>query len=82
MEDKPCHNSESELEAAYRQMSQDYAREIEAMEWIEALIGDADDEVEKRLLLLRQALRETENVKQTRELREKVLSAGSKAVKK
>jgi len=44
MKDKPLINSESELEAAYRQMSQDHAREIEALEWAEALIGDADDE--------------------------------------
>jgi len=81
MKDKLLINSESELEAAYRQMSQDYACEVEALEWAAALIGDVGDEVEKRLLF-RQALRETENVKQTRELREKVLAAGSKPVKK
>jgi len=62
MEDKPLIHSKPELEAAYQQMSQDQAREIAALEWIEALIGDADHEVEKRLLL-RQNLRETENVK-------------------
>ena len=45
MKDKPLINSESGLEAAYRQMSQDYAREIEALEWAEAMIGDiVDDE--------------------------------------
>jgi len=81
MEDRPLINSESELEAAYRQMSQDYAREVEAMEWIEALIGDADNEVEKRLLL-RQALGETENIKQTRELRERILPAATRSGKK
>jgi hypothetical protein len=40
MEDKPCIINEQELEAAYQQMSQDHAREIEALEWAEALVGD------------------------------------------
>jgi len=44
MEDRSSINSEPELEAAYERMSQDYAREIEALKWAEALIGDAGDE--------------------------------------
>ena len=48
MEDKPLIHSKPELEAAYQRMSQDYAREIEALEWAEALIGDADDEKGER----------------------------------
>jgi len=32
-----------ELEAAYRQMAQDEAREAEALEWAEATIGDVAD---------------------------------------
>ena len=33
-----------DLEAAYRQMAQDEAREAEALEWSEAMIGDVSDE--------------------------------------
>jgi predicted CopG family antitoxin len=33
-----------ELEAAYREMAQDEAREAEALEWSESLIGDIADE--------------------------------------
>jgi predicted CopG family antitoxin len=33
-----------DLEAAYRQMAQDEAREAEALEWAEAIIGDVRDE--------------------------------------
>ena len=33
-----------ELEAAYQQMAQDEAREVEAMEWAEATVGDVSDE--------------------------------------
>lgn len=33
-----------ELEASYRQMAQDEAREAEALEWAEATIGDVSDE--------------------------------------
>ncbi len=33
-----------DLEAAYRQMAQDEAREAEAMEWAEVTIGDVRDE--------------------------------------
>ncbi len=33
-----------DLEAAYRQMAQDEAREAEALEWAEATIGDIADE--------------------------------------
>jgi predicted CopG family antitoxin len=32
-----------DLEAAYRQMAEDEAREAEALEWAEALIGDSAD---------------------------------------
>jgi hypothetical protein len=44
MEDRPQNNSELEVEAAYQRMSQDKAREIEALEWAEALVGDVGDE--------------------------------------
>ena len=73
MEDKPCLDNMPELEAAYQRMSQDHTREIEALEWSEALIGDIDDEVEKHLLF-RQSSRETENIKQMQKLLEKILS--------
>jgi len=33
-----------ELEAAYRQMAQEEAREAEALEWAEATVGDVADE--------------------------------------
>jgi siroheme synthase (precorrin-2 oxidase/ferrochelatase) len=33
-----------DLEAAYRQMAQEEAREAEALEWAEATVGDAADE--------------------------------------
>jgi len=33
-----------DLEAAYMQMAQDETREVEAMEWAEATIGDVSDE--------------------------------------
>jgi hypothetical protein len=33
-----------DLEAAYKLMSQDEAREIEALEWAEVTVGDAIDE--------------------------------------
>jgi len=33
-----------DLEAAYKMMAQDEAREIEALEWIEGTIGDVADE--------------------------------------
>jgi predicted CopG family antitoxin len=32
----------ADLESAYEQMSADQAREAEALEWAEAMIGDAD----------------------------------------
>lgn len=32
-----------DLEVAYRQMAEDEAREAEALEWAEALIGDSAD---------------------------------------
>jgi len=35
---------ETDLEAAYREMAADEAREAEAAEWTEALVGDAADE--------------------------------------
>jgi predicted CopG family antitoxin len=33
-----------DLEAAYRQMARDEAREVEALEWAEATLGDVADE--------------------------------------
>jgi len=33
-----------DLEAAYMQMAQDEAREVEALQWSEATIGDVSDE--------------------------------------
>ncbi|MFV1950854.1 MAG: addiction module antitoxin [Nitrospinota bacterium] len=33
-----------DIEAAYKQMAQDEARESEALEWSEAIIGDVSDE--------------------------------------
>jgi hypothetical protein len=33
-----------DLEAAYRQMAQDEAREMEALKWADATIGDVADE--------------------------------------
>jgi hypothetical protein len=33
-----------DLEAAYRQMAQDEAREAEALEWAEVTVGDVADE--------------------------------------
>jgi hypothetical protein len=33
-----------DLEAAYRQMAKDEAREAEALEWAEATVGDVADE--------------------------------------
>ena len=33
-----------DLEAAYKQMTQDEAREAEALDWSEATIGDVSDE--------------------------------------
>lgn len=73
MEDKLCLDNMPELEAAYQQISQDPTREIEALQWSEALIGDIGDEVEKRLLF-RQSSRATENIKQMQKLLEKILS--------
>jgi len=35
---------EEDLEAGYRQMGQDEAREAEALEWSEATVGDVADE--------------------------------------
>jgi predicted CopG family antitoxin len=37
------HVLRQDLEAAYRQMGQDEAREAEALEWSEATIGDVSD---------------------------------------
>jgi hypothetical protein len=34
------HVVSTDLEAAYRQMAEDEAREAEALEWSEAMIGD------------------------------------------
>ena len=33
-----------DLEAAYRQMVKEEAREAEALEWVESTVGDAADE--------------------------------------
>ena len=33
-----------ELEEAYKEMAQDEEREVEALEWAEAMIGDVSDE--------------------------------------
>lgn len=38
------HVIDSELEAAYQAMAEDEAREAEALEWVEATVGDVDDE--------------------------------------
>jgi len=38
------HVVNSELQAAYKQMGQDEAREAEALDWAEATIGDVADE--------------------------------------
>ncbi len=38
------HVTNQDLEAPYRQMAQDEAREAEALEWAEATIGDVSDE--------------------------------------
>jgi hypothetical protein len=43
LDDQPAWNEE-ELEAGYRAMAQDEARETEALELSEATIGDAGDE--------------------------------------
>jgi predicted CopG family antitoxin len=37
------HVVDQDLEAAYQRMAQDEAREAEALEWSEALIGDVSD---------------------------------------
>uniref|UniRef100_UPI004056DF45 addiction module antitoxin n=1 Tax=Candidatus Electronema sp. TaxID=2698783 RepID=UPI004056DF45 len=37
------HVVDQDLEAAYQRMAQDEAREAEALEWTEALIGDVSD---------------------------------------
>ncbi len=34
----------ADLEAAYKQMAEDEARELEALEWAEVTIGDVSDE--------------------------------------
>lgn len=39
------HVLKSELEAAYREMAADEAREAEALEWSEATIGDAKEQI-------------------------------------
>lgn len=37
------HVVDQDLEAAYQRMAEDEAREAEALEWAEALIGDVSD---------------------------------------
>ena len=41
---KPHVIKDQELETAYCRMAQDEAREAEALEWVEATIGDVRDE--------------------------------------
>ena len=38
------HLIDKDLEAAYKQMSQDEARESEALDWAEATVGDVSNE--------------------------------------
>ena len=38
------HILDQDLQAAYKEMAQDEARESEALEWSEAMIGDVSDE--------------------------------------
>lgn len=38
------HVLKQDLDAAYKEMSEDEAREIEALDWSEATIGDISDE--------------------------------------
>ena len=38
------HVMDAELELAYQQMAQDETREGEALEWVEAMVGDVADE--------------------------------------
>jgi predicted CopG family antitoxin len=38
------HIFNQDIDAAYKQMAQDEARESEALEWSEAMIGDVGDE--------------------------------------
>jgi predicted CopG family antitoxin len=38
------HVMSQDLELAYRQMAQEESREVEALEWSEALVGDVADE--------------------------------------
>ncbi len=38
------HIFNKDIQAAYKQMAQDEARESEAMKWSEAMIGDVSDE--------------------------------------
>jgi predicted CopG family antitoxin len=38
------HVMRRDLEAAYRQMAREEAREVEALEWAEATVGDVADE--------------------------------------
>ena len=40
------HVISQDLEAAYREMAQDEARESEALEWAEATVGDVGDETQ------------------------------------
>ena len=38
------HVMEEDLESAYQEMAKDEERELEALEWVEATIGDVDSE--------------------------------------
>ena len=44
------HVLKPDLEAAYRDMAADEAREAEALEWAEATIGDVKDETRRSLV--------------------------------
>ena len=50
LDDQPTWNEE-ELDAGYRTMAEDEAREADALEWAEATIGDARSAVRSQLLL-------------------------------
>ena len=41
------HVISQDLEAAYREMGRDEAREAEALEWAEAMVGDVGDEARR-----------------------------------
>jgi hypothetical protein len=46
----PITVDEKDLEVAYQQMAWEEAREVEALEWAEAAVGDMADEARWRLV--------------------------------